>query len=256
MSKKIVYTNTYYIYKISHEKMSKIYIGYRRLPEGMTPETDGYMGSSVILVGRGKLKHKGLYDIYGKESFKKTILKVILNGDRLLAEKWEKYYIKNFKENGFELFNISDGGTGGNLGPEVRKLQSIARKGKSPWNKGMKYTQEQKIKYQYYKPKNYTFSDERSLKQSEALKKAYAEGRKKKGENKGFKYSEEAKVKMSKNWYSCRNKVPRKILNVTTGEIFLGKADLLRKYPKCGHYLEVIKGLRSHAGGFIFKFVE
>ena len=77
------------------------------------------------------------YRKYGLENFEKQIL-VFNMSKREYADVLEKTFIASEREKvGIKnCYNISDGGSGGNLGEEVNKKISKACKGKTPWNKG------------------------------------------------------------------------------------------------------------------------
>ena len=141
----------YYICKITNLINGKTYIGqhkYKKL-------NDSYMGSGKHL--------KSAKAKYGIENFKKDILVFgIVRKD--FIDLLEKEYIKFYRSIGKAEYNIADGGMGGSI-PGINK-------GKTPWNKGMTMSNEQKMK----------------------ISKA----------NKGRKLSEETKRKMSVLRKDCR----------------------------------------------------
>lgn len=74
----------------------------------------------------------------------------------------ERYWIAYFRKEGFDLTNLTDGGDGV-LGyvctPEHRAKLSIARKGRTGWNKGIPHTEETKAKIRANsKPNRGTFA--------------------------------------------------------------------------------------------------
>jgi len=94
----------YYIYRIVNELNGKDYIGKRLCPKSFTPKTDTYFGSGLV-VNRAFKK-------YGKENFRKEIL---VENIKTVEEinSLEISYIKKYKENGKAVYNISEGGDGG-----------------------------------------------------------------------------------------------------------------------------------------------
>ena len=117
----------YVIYRITNKKNGKTYIGQHKTDSIL--KDDGYMGSGKIL--KLAIAKNGL------ENFSKTIITFGIS--KLEADVLEKLYIeKERKENTNGCYNISDGGTGGNLGEEVNARISAACKGRTAWNKGKK----------------------------------------------------------------------------------------------------------------------
>lgn len=101
----------YYIYEIKNTLNDKYYIGQSsKCDERNLKE---YFGSGLYI--------KRAINKYGKENFIKTVL---IQGMYKKSEidKLEKFYIKKYREEGKALYNIADGGQGGDLGPEVNKL--------------------------------------------------------------------------------------------------------------------------------------
>lgn len=140
----------YYIYEIK-AKDGRCYIGQSSV---CTEESlKNYFGSGLHI--------KAAIKKYGKEFFEKTILwKGVCEKSEI--DDREKETIKKYKENGIILFNIADGGQGGDLGevsrkkigeklsgdknpackPEVREKISKANKGREPKNKGTHISEE------------------------------------------------------------------------------------------------------------------
>ena len=104
----------YYIYEIRNLINNKTYVGQRKCPKDKTPETDDYMGS-------GELIRKAIKK-YGLKNFIKTILEDGIKTKKETDER-EIYWIGKYKEEGKCEYNISTGGTGGNLGEEVIEKQ-------------------------------------------------------------------------------------------------------------------------------------
>ena len=127
------------IYKITNTINQKVYIG-----QYSGKRFDLYFGSGKIL----KLAIKK----YGKENFQKEILEYCET--KALLNEREKFWIAELNSNNPEVgYNITLGGTGGNLGDEwlilvkngVRKGEhhplygksNLSRLGKASWNKGL-----------------------------------------------------------------------------------------------------------------------
>lgn len=107
----------YYIYRTTNLINGKTYIGQHRSKDIMN---DKYIGS-------GKYFYKAVKK-YGKANFKNEVIEVVES--RFQANVMEKVWIKREKAKGKAEYNISWGGSGGDLGPEVRKKISNALKGK------------------------------------------------------------------------------------------------------------------------------
>ena len=103
----------FYIYEIKNLLNNKTYIGQRKCPANKTPETDSYMGSGDLI--RKAIKK------YGLQNFSKLILESNI-GSKKEVDKREIYWISKYKEQGGAEYNLSTGGTGGNLGEYVNKL--------------------------------------------------------------------------------------------------------------------------------------
>lgn len=90
-----------YIYKITNLINDKVYIGQSSFKWKDTLE---YYGSGVLIEKAIKA--------HGKESFSKELLEVCL--DKASLNEAEKYWIAHYKERlKVELYNITEGGTGG-----------------------------------------------------------------------------------------------------------------------------------------------
>lgn len=106
--------SNYYIYEIKNLVNGNTYIGQRKCPEDKTPETDiDYMGS-------GELIRKAIKK-YGINNFLKTILEQNIQNKKD-CDKRDICWISEYKKNNKAEYNISMGGTGGDLGEDVHKL--------------------------------------------------------------------------------------------------------------------------------------
>lgn len=130
------------LYKITNKANNRFYIG-KHLYDA-TP-FDEYSGSGVLIAKA--------YKKYGVEVFEKEILEY--NVEESEIDDLEKTYIKKYKKLYPTLcYNIAPGGTGGityigdnprkgwKPSAETRRRMSESQLGKTPWNKGMKYTPE------------------------------------------------------------------------------------------------------------------
>lgn len=132
------------IYKISNKLNGKIYVG-----------------SAVNLLNRfsthqyalNNNKHKNshlqsAWNLYGSEAFSFEILEFVQKEH--LIER-EQFYIDLFnsshREAGYNKAKIAGNTVGVKASAETRFKQSAARLGKTPWNKGKKYSEEQKQQY-------------------------------------------------------------------------------------------------------------
>ena len=152
------------IYKTTNLLNGKIYIGQ-----------DAYNKKSYY--GSGNLIKRAIAK-YSKENFQKDILCTCDSKDEM-NEK-EIFFIKYFRELGYELYNVANGGEG-QLNPSIqtRKKLSKGMKGKKAWNRGLtketdervkKYSENLKGTHKFYGKDNsnygkrYTFSKEINLK--------------------------------------------------------------------------------------------
>ena len=138
---------------------------------------------------------------YGIENFKKDILVFgIVRKD--FIDLLEKEYIKFYRSIGKAEYNIADGGMGGSI-PGINK-------GKTPWNKGMTMSNEQKMKISKANTgKHHTEETKRKISEAHKGKPTWNKGKKceplseehKKKISKaltGKHLSEETKMKLSK----------------------------------------------------------
>ena len=171
----------WYIYRITNNLNGHTYIGqhkYKKLD-------DNYMGSGKLL--------RFAYKKYGIENFSKEILYSRIR-DRETADAMEIWMIKKERSIGKSEYNISGGGTGGNLGIPI-------------WNKGKKlgpHTEEwrKKVSAATKGRKRGPMSEETKRKISETKKKngvyISEEARRKISEGmKGKPKTEECKRKLS-----------------------------------------------------------
>lgn len=154
------------VYKTTNIINRKIYIGVH----STNKLDDNYLGSGSIL--------RKAFRKYGKENFNREILHDVDTSELM-------YFIEELLVNEDfvsreDTYNIK---IGGNISPFLNKNHSLEtinrisnlRKGKNPWNKGIKYKQ----------------------KHSEETKKVIGEYSKLRKNNLGKIYSEETKIKMS-----------------------------------------------------------
>lgn len=119
------------------EKLSGIYI-IRNLINGKI-----YIGQSKNLAQRRNVHlslarnitkdsqpiHKAIAK-YGHENFVFYPLVAEKNLSKTQLDFWEKDLIEEFRKDGFKLYNIAEGGKGGDLGEKVRKKISQKMKGR------------------------------------------------------------------------------------------------------------------------------
>lgn len=186
----------YCIYKITNLINGKTYIGqhkYKKLD-------DNYMGSGKIL--KQDIKKHGI------ENFKKEILYSRIQYKET-ADDMERFAIAKERAIGKAEYNLADGGQGGNLGEEVNKKISDAKKGENHHFYGKHLSEEHKKKMSESRKgeKNGFYgkhhSEEAKKKMSESHKEQVPWNKEKKGLqtawNKGKNLSEETKKKMSES---------------------------------------------------------
>lgn len=112
-----------------------------------------------------------------------------LDTDRTKMDLLEQSYIKEYKDCGFKMMNLNEGGkTNKELSPETRKKLSESAKGKKYWL-GRKHTDEAKDKIRIANT-GVVFTEERLQRMSDSNKG-------KPSGNKGKKFSEETRLKIS-----------------------------------------------------------
>lgn len=165
----------YYIYLIVNNVNGKTYVGQRKSSKEWYE--DKYMGSGKHL--------KAAQAKYGKENFEKFLIQYCYSKEE--TDKAEKFWIAEYRRRGKAEYNIADGGQGGSpnkgrhFSDEWKRKISEAKKGKTPWNKGKKGSQQAWNKGKKLGP----LSEETRQKMSE--------------KRKGKKHSEETKRKISES---------------------------------------------------------
>lgn len=128
----------FYVYKIICKPNKKIYIGKHQTEK----LNDSYFAGGYLI--------KKALKKYGKENFEREIIE-FCQSEIEVCER-EKYWIKFYNSCYPIGYNITEGGEGKswfNNHPEKEKIQqhmSESHKGKIPWNKGKKMSQEYKEK--------------------------------------------------------------------------------------------------------------
>ena len=204
----------YCVYCITNNVNGKTYIGQHKTNN----LDDFYMGSGTLLK-RAKQK-------YGIENFSKKIIAIA--GCKENINILEKVFIALYREMGKAEYNISDGGTGGDLGEnwkelvkqsmvgvytdEIKKKMSEAHKGKVAWNKGRKATPDEidKNRLGHIGKKH---SKECCEKHSEIMKELWKNGKIKRKSLKGFHHSKETKEKLSESHKGFHKNMTWKIID-------------------------------------------
>ena len=137
----------YYIYLIVNKVNGKTYVGQRKSSKEWYE--DKYMGSGRLL---GLAKKK-----YGIQNFEKFLIQYCYSKEE--TNKAERFWIAEYRRRGKAEYNLSNGGDGGNgeankgkkHSEEWSKKISEAKKGKTPWNKGKKGSQQAWNKGKHWK---------------------------------------------------------------------------------------------------------
>lgn len=210
---------------------------------------------------------------YGIEVFGFEILKECNDNE---LDYWEKYYIKELNTKPPYGYNLTDGGEGGNTyicknEKEMNKIkQKIGEsnkgknKGKTPWNKGRKHSEETKKKISealkgkesWWKGKHLTEETRMKISESNKGKEMSEESRRKIREaHLGMKHTEESKRKMSEKQ---KNKKPVLQIDKNTNEVIAEFPSIMEAQRKLGcsqiHITHCCKGKRKTCGGFIWKY--
>ncbi len=117
------------IYKTTNNINGKFYVGKD------CKNKKSYLGSGKIL--------RQAIQKYGKENFKKEILEICSSLEEL--EIREKYWIAKLDAVNIG-YNITEGGTGGDTHGDIPHPNWGFKPGSIPWNKGIKWTDEQKMR--------------------------------------------------------------------------------------------------------------
>lgn len=170
-----------YIYMIVNKVNGKTYVGQHKSMNFCYQ--DNYIGSGKNI--------KRAFKKYGIENFEKLLVQYVETKEE--ADKQEIFWIAHYKEKGMAQYNITNGGEGVvglkhseesrrkmsksqkeyylSLTEEERKIKCGNRKGKIPWNKGIKENlSEETRKKMSEAKKGHKVSEEHKRKMSEALK--------------------------------------------------------------------------------------
>lgn len=129
------------IYKITNKINGKIYIG-------SAVNLSNRFATHQYALNNNKHKNSHLqsaWNLYGSEVFLFEVLELVEKNH--LIER-EQHYINLFnsshREIGYNKAKFAGSTLGNKASAETRLKQSAARIGKTPWNKGKKYSEEQK----------------------------------------------------------------------------------------------------------------
>lgn len=253
----------HYIYKHTNKINGKCYIGQTKNIKSRW-RVEGYKYCRKFY--RAIIK-------YGWINFEHEILKECSSEN---VDYWESYYI-SFYDSIKNGYNLESGGcVNKKVSEETKKLISEAGKGrvsyfrgKEPWNKGLKmsddYRQKLSNAHKGKKGKPCDIETRKKISQAQIGKKISDETRKKlsishKGKpssNKGRTFNEEWRRNLS---LAHLGKKPiatmKKICNITIGEIFESITEAANKYKiSRSHISTVCKGKRKTVGGFEWKYI-
>lgn len=114
------------IYAIRNLMNGKIYIGQSK---DLRHRLIAHISLSKNINKNSQIIHKAIYK-YGEENFVFYPLVMERNVSRNRLNNLEKDIINQFKQNGFQLYNIAEGGFAGDLGEDVRRKISEKLKGR------------------------------------------------------------------------------------------------------------------------------
>lgn len=123
------------IYKVTNQINQKSYVGKTELPFNIRKNnhlSDTRRGCEFAF-------HRALRK-YGEENFVWEIVEDVIE-DKTLLDNKERYYIALYESFGPKGYNMSEGGegqTGWVPSDETRAKWSEQRKGRAPWNKGLR----------------------------------------------------------------------------------------------------------------------
>ena len=264
----------HYVYEITNLVNGMKYIGKRTCKCNI--EDDPYMSSSTLV--------KKAINKYGIENFKKDII-FICETEEEAYEK-EEYYIslKNAVVDR-SYYNLCGGGKGCGSGENNhrygKKLSERHKKILSASNRNRTISEESKMKMsKYWKGKRTgkdnpfygkKHNEESLLKMSIASsnKNISADTRKKiseslKGDKSpmyGKKKTDEIKAKISESrkgkLVGGENPISRKVMCITTGEVFEALSEAQRKYGvNVANITACCRGRRKTAGGMTWKYID
>lgn len=230
----------YYIYLTTNLINNKKYIGqhYGKI-------NDNYLGSGVLLT---KAISK-----YGKDNFKKEILKVCQNADEL--NYWEKYYITYFDAvNNDEYYNLAEGGINSDSFKNWNKyLKEHPEEAKEFYQKNYQKLQKWKEKHpeEYYNkiiiPLIESSKKWRNKHQEEVQEHMKKVNQRKEEWQKQHPEEHQKQVDKWRQAGSIANS--QQILCITTGEIFESQCEAARHYNiQQGNISKCLKGERKSAG--------
>lgn len=114
------------IYIIRNIINGKIYIGQSK---NLAKRRDTHISLSKYIKKDSQPIHKAIAK-YGQENFVFYPIIAEKNLSKAQLDYWEKDLINEFKKDGFKLYNVAEGGKGGDLGKKVRQKISQKLKGR------------------------------------------------------------------------------------------------------------------------------
>lgn len=131
----------HFVYAIQNLINDKVYIGYSINPKNRISSHFTSLKKSV----HANNHLQSAYNLYGRKCFTSLIYEKFSSKEEAFNK--EKELIQIFTN--IELsYNMLSGGDGGGIpNEETRRKMSEAKFGYVPWNKGKKYTEEEKLRY-------------------------------------------------------------------------------------------------------------
>jgi hypothetical protein len=183
-----------------------------------------------------------LQKAYNKNSNIKITIIEFCNKEETLNR--EQYYLDYLKPS----LNISKDSSAPMVGRKhsIKSLEKM--KGKTPWNKGMPRTEEEKLKMSEGQKQVCKIKGDAYRKVlSERAKKHLA------GKFKGHRHTEENR----KYFRKIHTENNDHIICINTGECFLAQIDAAKYFNiKQGHISEVLNGKRRHVKGLLFYYIN
>lgn len=234
------------VYKITNNINGKIYIGQttRSISERWKTHISKHSGCVAL---------KNAIDKYGVENFSLEIIEKHNDLDSL--NKSEAHWIKQYNSISPNGYNLMTGGDNSLFSEESKVRMSKSSKGQKAWNKGLDVTDGRVNQYVRRGEDSYWYGKtgpRKGMKHTEEAKLKISKARK------GFKVSEKTRKRMSQSHLNSDHvkKIRKPIMCVENGVTYRSMSEAAKKLNlQVSNICHVLKGKRKNTKGYTFVYV-
>lgn len=227
------------VYKIINLETGDFYIG-------STYDINSRIRAHLYML-RKNIHHsvylQNAWNKYGQNKFIFHVLEFVPE-NRLL--ELEQVYIDGLKP----VYNTSKNSSSPMKDRKHSEKTRIKMSGKTPWNLGVNRTEEEKLLMSLGQKESFKRNPQRRELSRKIMKDIIQK-------NGGSTFKGKHHTEKNKKYFRELRKSKKRIICITTGEVFEAQIDAARKYKiKQGHISEVLNGKRASVRGYKFKYEE